>query len=416
MTARQFSGIRVVDLSRVLAGPLATQMLGDLGADIIKVERPGTGDESRSYGPPFFEQERDPEKLESAIFLSANRNKRSIAVDFSDPAGQDIVRRLIARSDVVVENFRFGTLAKFGLDYDSLRVLNPGLIYCSVTGYGQTGPYRERAGYDAIFQGEGGLMQSIGFPDGHPFGGPMRVGVSIVDVITSLYASIGIITALYERDARGGTGEHIDMALFDSTVGVMTHHAMHYLISGEVPKRRGNAASGGGVPSGVFQCLDGAIVITVGNDLQYRRFCEVLGRPDLAVDPRFVTNQQRVLNRDVIAEVLQEVFATAGADHWVTKLNEAGLAAGRVNSLAEVFASPQAIERGTEVKARHRSKRDLSMIANPIRFRNKPVTEYAPPPGCGEHTTDVLSELLGMGPDEIDSLAARKVLGQASRS
>lgn len=278
----QLNGIRVLDLSRVLAGPMACQMLGDLGAEVIKVERPVTGDESRYHGPPFFDASVPNAEMESAIYLCANRNKRSITVEFQKPEGRDLLHRLIAVSDVVVENYKVGTLAKYGLDYDSAKAINPGLIYCSVTGYGQTGPDRYRPGYDAIFQGEAGLMHSIGYPDEHPAGGPMRVGFSIVDVVTSLYADIAILGALYRRDVRGGSGEYIDMALLDSCVGVMAQHATHYLMSGEIPKRRGNAAGGGGVPAGVFNCADGDIVITVGNDEQFRRFCAALGQADLA--------------------------------------------------------------------------------------------------------------------------------------
>ncbi len=411
MKRRQLDGVRVLDLTRVLAGPLCGQMLGDLGAEVIKLEHPGRGDESRAYGPPFLGPDAPRAAAESAIYLCANRNKKGITVDFTTPEGQDIVRALAAKSDVVLENFRVGTLARYRLDYESLRTLNPGLIYCSITGYGQTGPNSSRSGYDAIFQAEGGLMHSIGYPDDHPAAGPLRVGLSIVDVLASLFADIAVIGALYNRDARGGGGEHVDISLLESCLGVMTHHAMHYLISGELPVRRGNTAGGGGVPSGLFNCADGDIVITVGNDSQFRRFCQqVLERPGLAEDARFATNQARVHNRELVRQVLNEIFSTRPMKVWIERMVAADLAVGQVATLRDVFANPQVQARGAEVRVRHRTGGELSLVGNPIHYVENPIESYAPPPALGEHTEQVLGDILGMPAEAIAALRARHVI------
>jgi len=411
MPGRQLHGVRVLDMSRVLAGPLAGQMLGDLGAEVIKVERPGVGDESRFYGPPFLDENAERVNLESAIFLAANRNKKAIAVDFTQEEGRQLLRQLVAQSDVLIENYKVGTLKRYGLDYESLLEVNPGLIYCSVTGYGQTGPERERPGYDAIFQAEGGLMHSIGHPDGQPGAGPMRVGFSMVDVTTSLYASIAILAALYRRDANGGSGEHVDLSLLDSCVAVTSHHAQHYLISGQLPVRRGNMAGGGGVPAGMYPCADGNIVITVGNDEQYQRFCDVIGRPDLAVDPRFSANQARAANREAMAQVLTEVFSSATAAQWRQRLVAGGIAVGQVNDLSAVFQNPQTRARGTEVSTLNRDGKTLRMVANPIHFKNAPIDGYRAPPRYGEHTREVLRELLAFDTEQIDALCRKGVIG-----
>lgn len=401
----------MVDLTRVLAGPLTAQMLGDLGAEVIKVEHPALGDKSRAYGPPFFDASASPEQMESAIFLCANRNKKAITVDFTKTEGQDLLRSLIAVSDVVIENYRVGTLAKYRLDYELLKQINPGLIYCSVTGYGQTGPSAERSGYDAIFQAEAGLMHSIGYPDGHPGAGPMRVGLSIADVMTGLYADIGIIAALYSRDARGGTGEHVDMSLLESCISVMSHHAMHYLISGELPPRRGNASAGGGVPSGMFRCADGDIVITVGNDAQYRRFCEhVLQRPDLFEDTRFSTNKARVNHRDFLMQTLSDIFPAQAMKTWIDRMIAADLAAGQVNTLADVFDNEQVKARGVEVRRRHRNGSELRFVANPIHYRENPIDIYEPPPVRGEHNREVLTTILCMSDRDVAALERKKII------
>ena len=412
MKRRQLDGVRVLDLTRVLAGPLCAQMLGDLGAEVIKVEQPGKGDESRAYGPPFYEPAAPADRMESAIYLCANRNKRGIAVDFTTAEGQDIIRALAAKSDVLIENFRVGTLARHGLDYAALRQLNNGLIYCSVTGYGQTGPHRDRPGYDAIFQAESGLMHSIGYPDDHPAGGPMRVGLSIVDVLASHYATTAILAALYSRDARGGGGEHVDVSLLEAGIGSMTHHAMHYLISGDLPPRRGNMSAGGGVPSGMFACRDGDVVITVGNDQQFNRFCDrVLSRPDLRADPRFATNRHRVANREALRVLLAAIFVTDTVGNWVARMVEAGLACGQVGTLRDVFANPQVVARGVQVRAAHGNGSSLPLVANPIHYAENPIEGYTAPPGLGEHTEDVLGRVLGMSPGMVDSLRAKRVVG-----
>ena len=411
MKRRQLDGVRVLDLTRVLAGPLCGQMLGDLGAEVIKVEQPGKGDESRSYGPPFYDANAPADRIESAIYLCANRNKKGIAVDFTTQEGQEIIHALVAKSDVLIENFRVGTLARYRLDYASLRALNPGLIYCSLTGYGQTGPNCDRAGYDAIFQAESGLMHSIGYPDDHPAGGPMRVGLSIVDVMASHYATTAILAALYSRDARGGGGEHVDVSLLEAGIGSMTHHAMHYLISGELPPRRGNMSAGGGVPSGMFACADGDIVITVGNDQQFARFCErVLDRPDVLADPRFATNRKRVAHREELRVLLAGIFATGKVEAWSARMVAAGLACGQVSTLRDVFANPQVVARGVEVRAAHGNGSSLPMVGNPIHYAENPIEEYAAPPGIGEHTEEVLGRLLGMSPEMVAGLRAKQVV------
>jgi len=401
-------GVRIIDMSRVLAGPLAGQMLADLGAEVIKIEQPGKGDEARQYGPPFHGDEADGG---SAFFLAANRNKRSVAVDFSTPEGSRIIQELAAKSDVVIENFRMGTLARYGLDYATLSARNPGLVYCSLTGFGQSGPYAARPGYDAIFQAMGGLMSSIGHPDDHPAGGPMRTGLSITDVITSLYADVAIIAALHARAGNGGKGDHIDIALLDSTVAAMSHYAMHYLISGRMIPRRGNAGNGG-VPSQVFRCSDGAIMLTVGNDGQFARFCEALGHPEWAADGRFSSGVARIKNRDVLIPILEAHFARRTAAECLEALVAADIPAGPINSIEEAFADPQVVARGLRTPARQDGRDAHDVIANPIRYANDPAGDYDRAPLLGEHTDTVLGELLGCSPAELERLARSGVIGR----
>jgi len=407
---RQLDGVRVLDLRRVLAGPLAGQMLADLGAEVIKVERPGSGDESRQYGPPFIQPESDPGTLESAIYLCANRNKKSITVDFTKPEGQEVIRQLASVSDVIIENFRVGALSKYGLDYEAIRKVNPKVIYCSLTGYGQTGPKRFRPGYDAIFQAEGGLMQSTGYPDDHPQGGAMRVGLSIVDIITSLYVDIGILGALYGRDARGGTGERIDIALLDSCIAAMSHHAMHYLISGQVPPRRGNTGSGGGVPSGLFDCADGSLMITIGNDVQFKRLCEILECPQFADDIRFATAPARVENREAIIHIVGECFSKKSTAYFLERLLSADLAAGEVKDMSAVFQDEQVRARGIKVDVPHGSGKSLPLVANPIRYGTNPIEEFKAPPSLGEHTSQVLRDLLKIDDSRIAELRSKGIV------
>jgi len=395
------SGLRVLDLSRVLAGPLAAQMLADLGAEVIKIERPGSGDESRQYGPPFIDGGDRP--MESAFFQCCNRNKRSVTLDIASPRGQAIARDLADQSDVVIENFRAGALARYGLDDATLRARNKRLIYCSISGFGRTGPYRDRPGYDGIFQAMGGLMSSIGHPDHMENGGPMRVGPSICDVLCSLYAGNAILAALYRRDARGGGGETIDLALMDTTVATMTHYAASYLASGQVPPRRGNAGNGG-VPSEAFLCSDGRIFVTAGNDGQYRNLCRALGREDLVAHPDYVSGPLRIRNRDALSVELRAAFATRSVAEWHERLLEAGVPNGPINDLAQVFADPQVLSRGMLVKREHGCGAEVAMVANPIRYAEASIERYDPPPMLGQHTAEVLRERLDLDATALEAL------------
>jgi crotonobetainyl-CoA:carnitine CoA-transferase CaiB-like acyl-CoA transferase len=395
-------GIRVLDLSRVFAGPLATQMLADLGAEVIKVERPGSGDESRQYGPPFLDADA-PRPRDSAFFLCCNRNKQSITLDLAAPRGQEIARDLADQSDVVIENFRVGALARYGLDAATLRARNPRLIHCSISGFGQTGPYRDRPGYDGIFQAMGGLMSTIGYPDDEPNGGPTRVGPSICDVLCSHYAGTAILAALYRRDARGGGGESIDLALMDTTVATLTHYASSYLVSGSVPPRRGNAGNGG-VPSEAFPCRDGRIFVTAGNDGQYRRLCRALGREDLMTHPDYATGPLRIANRDALSAALRATFRTHSVADWHGKLLEADVPNGPINEIAQVFDDPQVLSRGMLVERPHANGRTAPMVANPIHYAEAPLGRYEPAPLLGQHTEAVLGERLGLDAAAIAAL------------
>lgn len=408
----KLSGIRVIDMSRVLAGPLVGQMLADLGAEVIKVEHPKTGDEARQYGPPF---RGDESEGGTAFYLAANRNKRSIAVDFSTEAGAQIIRDLVRQSDVVIENFRVGTLQRYGLDYARLSAVHPGLVYCSLTGFGQTGPYAERPGYDAIFQAMGGLMSSIGYPDEHPAGGPLRSGLSITDVITSLYANVAILAALQARHHNGGAGDYIDVALMDSTVATMSHYAMYYLISGQMLPRRGNSGNGG-TPSQVFQCKDGAIMLTVGNDGQFKRFCEALGHPQWAVDERFATGVARIRHRDILVPILEAHFATCNTQECLQALIDADIPAGPINNIAQVFADQQVVSRGLRKSIPDHLGRPMDMISNPIRYEREPITSYLPPPMLGQHTDDILRERLCFSDAQLEQLQHQGVIRRARSS
>ena len=397
-------GVRVLDMSRVLAGPLVAQMLGDLGAEVIKIERPGDGDDSRTYGPPFLNTADGKRTRESGFYLSANRNKRSVTVDLGKPEGQDIIRRIAAKADVVIENFRVGTLAKFGLDYAALATLNPRLVYLSITGYGQTGAMADRPGYDAIFQAAGGHMAVSGAPDHLAGGGPMRSGLSIVDILTSHYGTVAILAALNHRDRTpGGKGQYIDLALLDSMVATLSHRGIQYLISGKTSPRRGNVG-GGGSPSQAFRCSDGQIVLTVGNDLQWRRFCEAIGEPALAAEPKFMKATSRIENRDLLTPTLEAKFATSTKAYWLDVLGRADIPSGPVNELDEVFADPQVRARGMVVPVAHPVSPTLPLIANPIRFAETPLNRYDAPPLLGEHTEAVLRDVLGCTDDEIRAL------------
>ncbi len=406
MPSSALAGVRVLDLSRVLAGPLAGQLLADLGAEVIKVERPGVGDDSRTYGPPFL-ADRDGEPTDTAAFyLACNRNKQSITIDHSTAEGQRLIRQLAARSDVVIENFRTGTLAKYGLDYAALHEVNPGLIYLSITGFGQTGPYAERPGYDGIFQAMCGMMSVSGHPDE-----PMKVGISIVDILTSLYAATAVLAALHHRDTGGDAreGQHIDLSLLDCGLASLSHFAMNYLISGEVPQRRGNGGFGG-VPSQAFMCADRPIFLVAGNDRQFRAFCAAASRTELAEDPRFRDTPGRIAHRETLLPILAEIFRTRPRDEWLDLLDEHDVPAGPVNEMPEVVADPQVRHRGMLVQVEDPRAGSVSMPANPIRLSATPVQGYLPPPRLGEHTDEVLRRLIGLTQAQVTDLREHGVV------
>jgi len=407
--AAALSHIRVLDLSRVLAGPWASQTLADLGAEVIKVERPGNGDDTRSWGPPFLGGDPEDTRGPSAYFLCANRGKKSIAVDITRPAGQDLVRALAARSDVLLENFKVGGLAKYGLDYGRLRGINPRLVYCSITGFGQNGPYSTRAGYDFLIQGMSGLMSITGEPDTVPGGGPVKVGVAVSDLFTGLYAVIGILGALAHRD-RSGEGQHVDLALLDSQVAVLANQASNYLVSGRAPGRLGNAHPNI-VPYQVFAAQDGHLILAVGNDGQFARFCEVAGRAGWASDPRFATNPARVRHRDVLVPEIESIMRGRTREEWLRALERAGVPCGPINTIDQVFADPQVRARGLRLDLdRGADRTPAPSVANPIRYSETPVAYHGAPPALGQHTEEVLRGVLDLGDDDIASLRAAGVI------
>ncbi|WP_210593088.1 CaiB/BaiF CoA-transferase family protein [Streptomyces sp. GESEQ-35] len=403
MPSTALAGIRVLDLSRILAAPLATQMLGDLGAEVIKVERPGNGDDSRTYGPPFPAGP-DGERTDTAAFyLACNRNKQSVTVNHATAEGQQLIRALAARSDVLVENFRAGTLAKYGLDQESLRSLNPRLVYLSVTGFGQTGPYAQRPGYDGIFQAMSGMMSVSGHP-----AEPMKVGVSMVDILTGLYAATAVLAALRHRDATG-EGQFIDLSLLDCGLASLSHFAMNYLVSGEVPQRRGNGGYGG-IPSQAFQCKDKPIFLVAGNDKQFAAFCTAADRTDLSQDPRFASTSARIAHREEILPMLEEILRTRTRDEWLTVLDEHDVPAGPFNELPEVFADPQIQHREMLVEIEDPVSGSLPLLANPIHLTATPIDGYTPPPTLGEHTAEVLARLAGVTETRLAELRKRGVV------
>ena len=409
MSALPLSGIKVVDLTRVLAGPIASQMLADLGAEVIKIERPGTGDDARAFGPPYLVDPEGKQNNNNSFFLCANRGKKSVTLDLSKPEGQAIVRELAKTADVMMENFKVGDLKRYGLDYESIKGINPGIIYCSVTGFGQTGPYAPRAGYDAILQAMGGLMSVTGHLDGEPGEGPMKVGPSIVDYMTGMNGSIGILAALYNRKVNGGQGQHVDVCLLDTVIASLSHWAQIYLVNGKVPPRRGTWGNGG-MPAGVFRCTDGELMLVVGNDGQYARTCAVLGRPDLATNPRYLKNNDRVANGKELMAIFAGEFLKQPVKHWLDELEKAGVPSGPINDFAQVFADPHVRERGMEVKVEHPFEPSLSLIRNAITFSGTPVTDYRAPPMLGQHTRDVLTSQLGYDDAKIEALKAQKII------
>jgi crotonobetainyl-CoA:carnitine CoA-transferase CaiB-like acyl-CoA transferase len=404
MPSQALSGVRVLDLSRVLAAPLAAQMLGDLGAEVIKVERPGTGDEARDYGPPFLKDRHGEPSRDAAFYLSANRNKKSITVDLATAEGQEIIRELARRSDVVIENFKTGTLKKYGLDYESLKALNPKLIYCSVTGFGQTGPLAEKPGYDGVFQAMSGLMSATGHPDGAPGGGPLKIGISMVDILTSHYACSAILSALYHRNVHDGPGQFIDMALLDCGIASLSHYAMNYLVSGVLPPRRGNGGFGG-VPSQSFRCADRDIFLVAGNDAQFNRFCGALERPDLATDARFSTTRARIENRDALLAILDDEMIKRPAAEWLARLDVAEVPSSPVNNLPDALEHPQVRHRDLLQITDHPVAGEIQLLRNPIKMSETPIGDCSAPPVVGQHTTEILQSL---GFDEAKITALRR--------
>ncbi len=398
-------GLRIFDLSRVLAGPSCTQLLGDLGADVIKIERPGVGDDTRGWGPPFLTGPDGEDTGESAYFLSTNRNKRSLTLDIAQPEGAALARQLIGGCDVLVENFKTGGLKKYGLAYEDLSDDNPGLIYCSITGFGQTGPYAARPGYDFLIQGMGGIMSVTGQPDGEP----MKVGVAIADLMTGMYASSAILAALHHRE-KTGRGQYIDLALLDTQVAWLANQGLNYLTSGVAPRRLGNEHPNI-VPYKVLPCADGHFILAVGNDRQFQAFCKFAGAPELTEDARFQTNAARVRNRETLYELIADITQGMPQDAWVEGLTAAGVPCGPVNTIDQAFAHPQVQARDMEIRMTHPATgHEVSLIGNPIKYSETTADYRRPPPMLGQHTQGVLEELLGLGAAEVAALREKGVV------
>lgn len=402
------SHLRVLDLSRVLAGPWAGQILADLGAEVIKVERPGRGDDTRAWGPPFLADQAGNSTGEAAYYLAANRNKRSVTIDFTRPEGQQLVRDLAAGCDILIENFKVGGLAAYGLDYASLSAVNPQLIYCSITGFGQTGPYAARPGYDFMVQGMGGLMSLTGKADGEPGAGPAKVGVALTDILTGLYSTVAMLAALAHRD-KGGGGQQIDMALLDVQVACLANQAMNYLTTGVAPERLGNAHPNI-VPYQDFPTADGDFILTVGNDSQFAKFARVAGHPEWASDPRFASNQQRVANRKQLIPLIRQTTVFKTTEQWVAELEVAGVPCGPINDLSQVFADPQVVARELAIHMQHPLAGTVPTVASPLRLSVSPVEYRHAPPLLGEHTREVLQQLLNMDALTYDQLHAAGVV------
>jgi crotonobetainyl-CoA:carnitine CoA-transferase CaiB-like acyl-CoA transferase len=402
------SHIRVLDLSRVLAGPWAGQNMADLGAEVIKVERPGVGDDSRAFGPPWVKDRDGRDTKDSAYFTSANRGKKSITLNIAVAEGQAIVRELAKKSDVLIENYKYGDLARYGLGYEDLKKINPRLIYCSVTGFGQTGPYRERPGYDFMIQGMGGMMSVTGEPDDAPGGGPQRAGVPIADIITGMYASIAICAALAHR-AETGAGQHLDLALLDSQIALLAYQNTNFFSTGKPPKRIGNLHPNI-VPYQPFRTKDGAVILACGNDNLFRKFCDAAGQSSLASDPRFASNGKRVENRAEMTRLLGEVFKQRTTAEWVDLLEKAGVPNGPINDIAQVYEEPQVQARGIRVDLDHPVAGKLPTVASPMRFSATKVEYRGAPPTLGQHTEEVLKSLLEKSDAELARLRAAKVI------
>ena len=402
--AQALTGIRVLDLSRVLAGPWATQMLGDLGADIIKIEKPGAGDDTRGWGPPWLADGEGRETRESAYFLAANRNKRSVTIDMAKPEGQALIRRLAQTSDVLVENFKVGGLKRYGLDHESLAALNPRLVYCSITGFGQDGPEAGRAGYDFMIQGMSGLMSVTGSPESEP----QKIGVALVDVLTGLHAAIAVLAALQQRQ-RTGRGQHVDLALFDVAMASLANQALNFLVGGTAPRRLGNAHPNI-VPYQAFETADGHLILAVGNDAQFARFCRIADLPEVAGDERFLTTAGLVAHREVLIPRVAAALKRQTTGEWLAMLDTAGIPAGPINTIAQAFAEPQALARGLALNLPHVLGGVAPGVRSPLRLSDSPLDAPQPPPTLGQHTDAVLAEVLGLTAEERARLRDAGVL------
>ncbi len=396
------AGLRVLDMSRVLAGPWSGQLLADLGADVVKVERPKVGDDTRCWGPPYLKDAVGKETAEAAYYMSANRAKRSLTLDISNPEGQRICADLAAKADILLENYKVGGLAKYGLDYASLQACNPRLIYCSITGFGQTGPYAPRSGYDLIIQAAGGFMSLTGERDDLPGGGPQKGGVAVADLMTGMYATVAVLAALSWRE-KSGVGQHIDLALLDTQVSWLANQAMNYLVGGKVPERAGNAHQNI-VPYGVFPARDGHMILGIGNNTQLTKFLEIAGRPELMEDPRFKTNTLRVENRETVVAIIGGITAMRDLDDWLAELEPAGVPSGPINTLDRVFDDPQINARGMRVAIPHAFNIEVEHAGNPIHFSASPVDYPRAAPLLGEHTEEVLEEWLGLNDKAIGAM------------
>ncbi len=402
-------GVRVLDLSRILAGPWATQVLADFGADVIKVERPGVGDDTRTWGPPYLQDAEGRDTRESAYYLCANRGKRSVSIDFTTAEGQALLRELVMQCDVLVENYKVGGLKKYGLDFTSLQAINPRLVYCSITGYGQDGPYAQRAGYDAAIQAIGGLMSVTGEPDGAPGAGPQKVGVAATDLMTGMYAATAILAALRHAE-RTGVGQQIDLALLDTQVAWLANQASNYLVGGVVPTRQGTAHPNI-VPYQVMPAADGYFMLAVGNDGQFARLCEVIGEPQLASDPRYATNNARVAHREELVPYLQQRLRTRPAAQWLEALEKAVVPANPVNRIDQVFDDPQVQARGLRIELPHADGGSVPMVRNPLKFSATPLQYRQAAPVLGQHTREVLDEVLSIDDARLQALQAQGVVG-----
>ena len=389
--AGPLSHVRVLDLSRIMAGPWASQVLADLGADVIKVERPSVGDDTRTWGPPFLKDKNGADTRESGYYLSVNRGKRSITLDLDKPEGQRIVRVLAQRSDILLENFKVGTLGRFGLDYQSLSAVNPQLIYCSITGFGQTGPKAEAPAYDFMIQAMGGLMSITGEADGKPGGGPQKVGVPITDLMTGMYAAVSVLAALANREV-SGRGDYIDLSMLDVQVGYLANQAMNFLVSGQPPRRSGNAHPNI-QPQDVFRCRDGHLALAVGNDAQFERLCKAIGHPEMANDERFSQNSGRVRNREVLTAMIADILVQRDVSNWVARIESEGVPIAAINTVPMVFEEPQVQHREMLRHLPHPLAETVPQIVSPMRFKGSPLTFDRPPPLLGEHTDEILREL-----------------------